>query len=109
MAGLLVPCLRCGRQTDSSLLRGQVCLDCRLEASLTPLRQEHQRLWRKRQRYLASGGNASSVASQLARLEDRMAEQISALITNDRDAAERLKAELESARGVRYNLGGPSG
>ncbi len=104
--GLLAPCRRCGRQVDSSELRGGLCLDCRVEAALTDLRTEHARLWRKRERYRGAGGNVASIGAQIARVEDRMGERIRELVPNQGEALEHLRSELERARDSRYTIGG---
>ena len=76
MTGILLPCRRCGRQVYSSAVRDGMCLDCRVDASLADLREEHLRLWRKRERYQGRGANVDSISRQIARLEDRMAHRI---------------------------------
>lgn len=104
MASILVGCHGCGRQVPSSQLRHGICLDCRLDDALEPLRQEHARLWRKRERYLATGANTTAIAAQVGRVEQRMADRIRELVAGDREVAERLKAELEKARQARYDI-----
>ena len=99
-----IPCHRCGRQVQSSQVRDGRCLDCRVEVALDDLRAEHARLWRKRERYRAKGANADSVARQIAKTEDRMAERIRELVPNQDEAVEHLRKALEQARGARYDI-----
>jgi hypothetical protein len=104
---ILIPCHRCGRQVGSTQVRDGRCLDCRVEVALADLRGEHARLWRKRERYRAKGANADSIARQIARLEDRMAERIVAMVPEEKAAAEQLKKTLEQARESRYDIRSP--
>lgn len=106
MASILVPCKRCGKQVPSATVRDGLCLDCRLDDVLEPLRREHARLWRKRERYRGSGANTSALGAQVGRVERRMADRIRELVAGDRDVAERLKTELERARQTRYDIRG---
>ena len=101
---ILVPCRRCGRQVPSSQVREGLCLDCRVELALADLRTEHARLWRKRERYQSRGANADSIARQVARVEDRMAERIRELVPNQEQAAEQMRKALEQARSARYEI-----
>src|SRR5207244_3377266 len=71
---------------------------------VTDLRDEHARLWRKRERYRATNANVDQIARQIARVEDRIAQRIKELVPNDREAVEHLRRELEAARGQRYTL-----
>ena len=104
MSGILVFCRNCGKQVPSTQTRDGLCLECRVSASLSDLRQEHARLWRKRERYRSSGANLDSIGRQIARVENRMAEKIRALVSNDKEASEYLKRELEAARQARYSI-----
>jgi hypothetical protein len=104
VTGLLVFCRNCGKQVSSSEMRDGLCLDCRVSFALSDLRQEHARLWRKRERYRSSGANYDSIARQVARVENRMAEKIREMVSNDKQAGEYLKKELEAARGARYTI-----
>lgn len=106
MSSILVSCHRCGRQVASTSLRDGICLDCRLDAALDPLRQEHARLWRKRERYRATGANMTAIGAQIGRVEQRMADRIREVVPGDREVAERLKSELERARQARYDIRG---
>ena len=106
MSGILVACHRCGRQVPSSSLRDGVCVDCRLDRALEPLRQEHARLWRKRGRYRTTGANITAIGAQIGRVEQRMADRIREVVPGDREVAERLKTELERARQTRYEIRG---
>jgi hypothetical protein len=81
-----------------------MCLDCRVDAAVAELRDEHLRLWRKRERYRAQGAGLQSVDRQLARLEDRMASRIRALVPEDKAAVEQLERMLEMARTSRYDI-----
>ncbi len=104
MTGILLPCRRCGRQVFSSEVRDGLCLDCRVDAALADLRDEHLRLWRKRERYRARGANVDSISRQVARLEDRMAARIADLVPDEKAAVEQLKRTLEKARSSRYDI-----
>ena len=104
MSGILLSCRRCGKQAYSSEVREGLCLDCRVDAALADLREEHLRLWRKRERYQARGANADSISPQVARLEDRMASRIADLVPEEKVALEQLKRTLEKARSSRYDI-----
>jgi hypothetical protein len=104
MSSILLMCRSCGKQVPSSDTRDGLCLDCRVSRSLDELRREHARLWRKRERYRSQGANVESIGRQLARIEDRMAERITRLVSNERRAAELLSKELELARQARYDI-----
>ena len=104
MSTILIPCRGCGRQVPSTETKDGLCVDCRVTRSVADLRDEHARLWRKRERYRSSGGNVQQIARQIARVEDRMAQRIHELVPNDRRAHELLARELEAARGRRYDL-----
>jgi hypothetical protein len=104
LADILVFCKRCGRQSPSSQVRDGLCLECRLDDALEPLRQEHARLWRKRERYQGTGASTRAIAAQVGRVEQRMADRIRELVAGDREVAERLKTELERARQARYDI-----
>ena len=106
MSSILVACHRCGRQVPSSTLRDGICLDCRLDQALEPLRQEHARLWRKRERYRTNAANTTALGAQIGRVEQRMADRIREMVPGDREVAERLKSELERARQARYDIRG---
>lgn len=106
MSGILIFCRRCGKQVPSTTVRDGVCLDCQLDRALDPLRQEHARLWRKRERYLQTGANTNALGAQIGRVEQRMADRIRELVPGDREVAERLKSELERARQARYEIRG---
>jgi hypothetical protein len=101
---ILVPCRRCGRQVMSAQVRDGLCLDCRVEMALSELREEHARLWRKRERYRSQGANTASIGRQIARVEDRMAERIRELVPNQEQAVEQLRKALEQARSSRYEI-----
>lgn len=104
MSSIYVGCHRCGRQVPSSQVRDGLCVDCRLDDALEPLRQEHARLWKKRERYQATGAATTAIAAQVGRVEQRMADRIREVVAGDREVAERLKAELEKARQARYDI-----
>jgi hypothetical protein len=104
MSGILVFCRDCGKQVSSAEARDQLCVDCRVRRSVADLRDEHARLWRKRERYRGTGANVDQIGKQIARIEDRMAERIKTLVSNDRQATELLRRELEAARGQRYTI-----
>ncbi len=106
MSTLYVFCRDCGKQVSSAQTRGGLCLDCQVRHSLAGLREEHARLWRKRERYRTQGANVEQIARQIARTEDRMAQRIKELVPNERDAVEHLRRELEAARGQRYSIKG---
>jgi predicted ATP-dependent serine protease len=106
MSALLIFCRDCGKQVPSSQTKAGVCLDCQVRRSVAELRDEHARLWRKRERYRATSANTGQIARQIARVEDRMAQRIKELVPNDRQAVEHLRRELEAARGQRYTIKG---
>ncbi len=106
MSSILVFCRDCGRQVSSSQTRDGRCVDCQVRRSLADLRDEHARLWRKRERYRSHNANAESIARQIARVEDRMAQRIRELVPNERESVEHLRRELEAARGQRYTIKG---
>ena len=106
MSSILVFCKDCGRQVPSSETRDQLCLDCRVRRSVADLRDEHARLWRKRERYRGHNANVQQIGAQIGRVEDRMAQRIKEMVSNERRATELLKRELEAARGQRYTIKG---
>ena len=106
MSGILVFCKECGKQVPSSETRDGRCLDCKVRKSVADLRDEHARLWRKRERYRTSQANVGQIARQIARVEDRMGQRIKELVPNERQAVDYLKRELEAARGQRYTIKG---
>ena len=66
MSSILVFCRDCGRQVPSSETEDQLCLDCRVRRSMTDLRDEHARLWRKRERYRSHhGANVAQISRQI--------------------------------------------
>jgi hypothetical protein len=75
-----------------------------VDAALAGLRDEHLRLWRKRERYRSSGANVEAIGRQIARLEDRMASRIVDLVPDEKAAMEQLKRTLEKARSSRYDI-----
>ena len=106
MSSILIFCKDCGKQVASSEARGQLCLDCRVRRSVADLRDEHARLWRKRERYRGTQANLQQIGRQIARIEDRMGTRIKELVPNERQAADLLRRELEMARGQRYTIKG---
>jgi hypothetical protein len=106
MSSILVFCRDCGKQVPSSQTREGRCLDCQVRRSVADLRDEHARLWRKRERYRSGNANLDSIGKQIARVEDRIAQRIRELVPNEREAVEHLKRELEAARGQRYTIKG---
>lgn len=106
MTGLLIFCRGCGKQVPSSQVRDGLCLDCQVTRSVADLREEHARLWRKRERYRSHNANAGQIGRQIARVEDRMAQRIKELVSNEREAVDYLRRELEAARGQRYTIKG---
>lgn len=107
MSSILVFCRDCGKQISSSQTRDGRCLDCQVRRSLADLRDEHARLWRKRERYRTQHANVEQIGRQIARVEDRMAQRIKDLVPNEREAVDHLRRELESARGQRYTIKAP--
>jgi hypothetical protein len=103
---LLIFCRECARQVPSTQTRNGLCLDCQVRHSVADLRDEHARLWRKRERYRSQNANVEPIGRQIARVEDRMAERIKELVSNERDAVDHLRRELEAARGQRYTIKG---
>ena len=106
MSALLIFCRDCGKQVPSSQTRNGLCLDCQVRRSVAELREEHARLWRKRERYRTQNANVEQIGRQIARVEDRMALRIKELVPNDREAVDHLRRELEAARGQRYTIKG---
>jgi ABC-type uncharacterized transport system ATPase component len=106
MSSLLIFCKSCGKHVASSEARDQICMDCRVRMSVADLRDEHARLWRKRERYRSRQANVEQIGHQIARVEDRMGARIKELVSNERQAADLLRRELEAARGQRYTIKG---
>ena len=106
MSTLLVFCRDCGKQVASSQTKNGLCLDCQVRRSVADLRDEHARLWRKRERYRTQNANVEQIGRQISRVEDRMAMRIRGLVPNEREAIEQLRRELEVARGQRYTIKG---
>lgn len=107
MSSILVFCRDCGKQVPSSHTREGRCIDCQVRHSVADLREEHARLWRKRERYRSRHANVEQIGRQIARVEDRMAQRIKDLVPNERDAVDQLRRELEAARGERYVIKSP--
>jgi hypothetical protein len=106
VSSILIFCKDCGKQVPSSATRDQLCLDCRVRRSVADLRDEHARLWRKRERYRSHRANVEQIGHQIARVEDRMGARIKELVSNERQAVDYLRKELEAARGQRYTIKG---
>ena len=106
MSALLIFCRDCGKQVPSSQTRNGLCLGCQVRRSVAELREEHARLWRKRERYRSQNANVEQIGRQIARTEDRIAQRIKELVPNDKEAVEHLRRELEAARGQRYTIKG---
>jgi hypothetical protein len=106
MSSILIFCKDCGKQVPSGEARDQLCIDCRVRRSVADLRDEHARLWRKRERYRSQHANVGQIGQQIGRVEDRMAARIKELVSNERQAADLLRRELEAARGQRYTIKG---
>ena len=106
MSSILLFCKDCGKQVPSSQTREARCLDCQVRRAVADLRDEHARLWRKRERYARQHANVEQIGRQIARIEDRMSERIKELVAGDREAVGYLRKELEAARGQRYTIKG---
>lgn len=106
MSSLLVFCRDCGKQVSSGQTRNGLCVECQVRHSVADLRDEHARLWRKRERYRSQNANIDQIGHQIARVEDRMALRIKELVSNEREAVDLLRRELEAARGQRYTIKG---
>jgi hypothetical protein len=106
VSSILIFCKDCGKQVPNAEARDQLCLDCRVRGSVADLRDEHARLWRKRERYRSNKANVEQIGHQIARIEDRMGTRIKELVSNERQAADLLRRELETARGQRYVIKG---
>lgn len=106
MSSILIFCRNCGKQVPSSQARDGLCLDCQVRRSVADLRDEHARLWRKRERYQSRHANVEQIGRQIARVEDRMGQRIKELVSNERQAVDLLRRELEAARGQRYTIKG---
>ena len=106
MSSLLIFCRDCGKQVSSGQTRNGLCLECQVRHSVADLRDEHARLWRKRERYRSQQANVEQIGRQIARVEDRMGQRIKTLVSNERQAVELLRRELEAARSQRYTIKG---
>ena len=106
MSSILVFCRDCAKQVPSSRTKNGFCVECQVRRSVADLRDEHARLWRKRERYRSQNANVEQIGRQVARVEDRMAQRIKELVSNEREAADLLRRELEAARGQRYTIKG---
>jgi hypothetical protein len=106
VSSILVFCRDCGKQIASSQTRDGRCVECQVRRSVADLRDEHARLWRKRERYRTQNANVDQIGRQIGRVEDRMAQRIKELVPNEREAVDLLKRELEAARGQRYTIKG---
>jgi hypothetical protein len=106
MTSLLIFCRACSKQVSVAQTRDGLCLDCQVQRSVADLRDEHARLWRKRERYRTQNANVEQIGIQIARTEDRMAQRIRELIPSEREAVDHLRRELEAARGRRYTIKG---
>jgi exonuclease VII large subunit len=102
MSSLVIFCRDCGKQVPSSQTKDGLCVDCRVRRSVADLRDEHARLWRKRERYTTQNANVDQISRQIGRVEDRIAQRIRELVPNEREAVDHLRRELEAARGQRY-------
>src|SRR5437879_11958325 len=84
MSGILVFCRDCGKQVASTQTKDGRCLDCQVRRSVADLREEHARLWRKRERYRSQNANMEQIGRQIARTEDRIAQRIKELRSEER-------------------------
>jgi hypothetical protein len=106
VSSILIFCRDCGKQVPSLQTKDGLCVDCRVRRSVADLRDEHARLWRKRERYRSQNANVQQIGRQIARVEDRMGQRIKELVSNERQATDLLRKELEAARGQRYTIKG---
>jgi hypothetical protein len=106
VSSILIFCRDCGKQVPSSRTKDGLCVDCRVRRSVADLRDEHARLWRKRERYRSQNANTEQIGRQIAKVEDRMGQRIKELVSNERQATDYLRKELEAARGQRYTIRG---
>jgi ABC-type uncharacterized transport system ATPase component len=106
MSSILIFCRDCGKQFPSGETRDGRCLECQVRVAVADLRDEHARLWRKRERYRGRQANVDQIGRQIARVEDRMGQRIKTLVSNERQAVDLLRRELESARQRRYTIKG---
>src|SRR5256885_2041892 len=104
MSTLLIFCRECGKQVPSSQTRNGLCLDCQVRRSVAELRDEHARLWRKRERYRSPNANVEQIGRQIARVEDRMGQRIKELVSNEREAADHLQLDAVDRGGVTPSL-----
>src|SRR5947208_2181786 len=72
MSSLLIFCRDCAKQVASSQTKNGLCLDCQVRRAVADLRDEHARLWRKRERYRTQNANVEQIGRQISRVEDRM-------------------------------------
>jgi ABC-type uncharacterized transport system ATPase component len=106
MSSILIFCRDCAKQVPSAETRDGRCLDCQVRVSVADLRDEHARLWRKRERYRSRQANVEQIGRQIGRVEDRMGQRIKELVPNQRQAVDYMRRELEAARGQRYTIKG---
>lgn len=71
---------------------------CLTSGVVAPLKAEYQRLWAKRQRYMAAGVNLRPVESQLATVARRLGDKVHARIANPEQAIAIINAHLEDTR-----------
>src|SRR5207249_10499810 len=95
MSTLLLFCRDCGKQVASSQTRDGICVDCQVRRSVADLRDEHARLWRKRERYRTQNANVEQIGRQIARVEDRIAMRVRELVRNECEAVEHLRCEVD--------------
>jgi len=106
MSSILIFCRDCGKQVPSGETRDGRCLDCQVRVSVADVPEKKTRLWRKRERYRGRQANVEQIGRQIARVEDRMGQRIKSLVSNERQAVDLLRRELEAARGQRYTIKG---
>src|SRR2546428_8019943 len=104
MSALLIFCRDCGKQVPSSHTKDGYCLDCQVRRAVADLRDEHARLWRKRERYRTQNANVEQIGRQISRVEDRMGQRIKEPVSNEREALDYLRRELESSPGQPYTI-----
>ncbi|TMC51046.1 MAG: hypothetical protein E6J14_00940 [Chloroflexi bacterium] len=76
MSSLVLPCARCGRQTETSELREGRCRRCRIEIATEADRAELERLLGKQRRYSGRAVPTPALERQLDRVRRRLVDRV---------------------------------